>query len=475
MVRQQLVSLSAVRTDPELEVHSVDDKLFGGTSNDILYPHVSTISSSTDYNGNATCTKHRCNDYGYDVTDSEDCGESKIDIGYHFTWSEDEEHSFVDQHGFGLNVYESIRAISKEASTKIDAVLAVDHVDQLQEEMRKLRSEMKRRSAECSELKGVVQMKDHQIGNLELERDLYKADTTKLANDLETCLIKLRRIGGTASPISVGYCDSVAKEEDKDVTISDIQAAEPIETAKSFNEHDNTVSSTPLDKLKSNLDPRDCTITTGTPSGQAIPSSEKDKASKAIVTSVIPSTLKTNAASSSGKLSQASLLKKDVVTRDGSSRKTFHEEVVANQPKNQQKMLTFAFCRGGTSHKKKNKAHVQPIPTQNSSSSIGAQNHGNTSAARTNEIDEASKQLHRPHGILQMQVYDMGKRLHSSIKTSEDLRRCLAELHLYYEEHIDHFESRLLDACVDRSKRLQFEKEQEVQSLRKQRVVTFNI
>ena len=54
-------------------------------------------------------------------------------------------------------------------------------------------------------------MKDHQIGTLELERDLYKADTTKLANDLETCLLKLRNVGGTSSILPV-----VTKEPEKD-------------------------------------------------------------------------------------------------------------------------------------------------------------------------------------------------------------------------------------------------------------------
>lgn len=113
-----------------------------------------------------------------------------FDFGSQLTWS-DEENS--EGEGFGLSFYDSILAIRKEASM-INAVMAIDQLDTLKDEIRSMRRELGDRSAEIDELHSLIQLKDDRIGTLELERDLYKADTSKLANDLESCLLKLRLI-----------------------------------------------------------------------------------------------------------------------------------------------------------------------------------------------------------------------------------------------------------------------------------------
>lgn len=507
MVRQQIVSISTSRSDPELEVHSVDDEKLSlkhgmpvkvksthtPPSHDVPSTSLQKINedpknSASEIDGvsvnGGNGKRNRCNDYGYDITDSEDCGDSKIDLGYHFTWSDEDEPTFLDQQGFGLNVYESIRAISKEASKKIDAVLAVDHVDQLQEELRKLRSEMKRRNTEFSDLKGIVNMKDHQIGTLELERDLYKADTTKLANDLETCLLKLRSIGGTSSTLPV-----VTKETEKDAS----DQLNPHEEEPAVDRPDPTTSTVPLNitLTAKSFDTRNANVpdinsfspATGTDTASTV-------SNRSLTTTVVTPP---RSASALPKMDHARPNHAES-NRDRSIPDLINE--VTRPQYLRQKVLMFALCRGRTSGKKKIDSSVQ-TKSAVTDSAILSQIIGKNVTVTTDNNHINPDQLYRPHGILHGQIQDMSQRLHSSITTSEDLRRRLAMLHLYYESSRNQLDSRHLNACVVERKS-QFDlspqqsehqchsamanvkskghqQEQDMQSLRKLRVVTFNI
>ena len=159
-----------------------------------------------------------------------------------------------------------------------------------------------------------------------------------------------------------------------------------------------------------------------------------------------------------------------------------------------QKVLMFALCRGRTSGKKKIDSSVQ-TKSAVTDSAVLSQIIGKNVIVTMDDNHIDPDLLYRPHGILHGQIQDMGQRLQSSITTSEDLRRRLAMLHLYYESSLSQLDSRHFDACVaERKTDLStqqserqcnsamanvkskvHQQEQDMQSLRKLRVVTFNI
>jgi hypothetical protein len=516
MVRQQLRGPSGIQTDPELEVHSVDDDKLSlknvltvfavnhPTKNDLeRTPKTETF---TDVSAE---TKSQFGDNGFDVTDSEDCGDdskgSKIDLGYHFTWSDDEEPSFLDQQGFGVNVYESIRAISKEASKKIDAVLAVDHVDQLQEEMKKLRIDIKHRNAQYSELKGLVQMKDNQIGTLELERDLYKADTTNLANDLESFLLKLRRVGGIVSSTCNGCDDSVMTNLiiNNDDSLLDVQS---LHEPESIIEHDDVTSVSPIDRSKTIVDcqgctdfpntelHQKCTDTSGTPyttSGSTFASNASPINALSQI-STIPTVVE--------RPRQSPSPSKDTKIETSMRNISVPKVEVVPQQVRRKNVLSFALCRGNVNSKKKKIIHSTPSTPRN----ITPKNGQDIKISKLNNDSNFNlEHIPRPHGILQGQIQDMGQRLHSSIKTSEDLRRRVAMLHYYYEQHERPFDNQSfgcnvapakqqLEVSDSRQSQVRIgqkrntnilveieskipQQERDIKPLRKMRVVTFNV
>lgn len=519
MVHQQIGPFLSSRTDPELEVHSVnDDKMLlkhgiqVNVENTMLVSNVTSTTMSILKNNedakNLTSNRNgisidaasgktsRCNEYGYDVTDSEDCGDSKVDLGYHFTWSDEDEPSFLDQQGFGLNVYESIRAISKEASKKIDAVLAVDHVDQLQEELRKLRSEIKRRNDDFSNLKGIMHMKDHQIGTLELERDLYKADTTKLANDLETCLIKFRCVGGSSS---LNPVLSVAKLEDETEENLESHVTNPPEPQKGVDESENCNPSVPIIPLTIPLKSKSHgtrnaivqTISTFSPdtgTDTVSTTSNISLSTAQVNTPPQPSTTRPEVdqeQSVTYPTQCAYILDHDLPT-----------EVTSQKPR-RKTALMFAFCRNRTNSKKKTNSLMQPLTIGSCDSADHSQLIRKQITAVTKDKNSLTQEyVFQPHGILHSQIQDMDQRLRSSIKTSEDLRRRVAMLHLYYENYSD---GGLVSSCVEKpntqchltDQKSSFErlrsstvsglesqahsKEEYTPSLRKLRVVSFNV
>ena len=508
MARQQTLSMSASRTDPELEVHSVDDDKVSSKHgvpvkvksirlpNEVPYLSGLKITddnakSSTSGNGRISVNelsekKSRCNDYGYDVTDSEDCGDSKIDIGYHFTWSDEDEPSFRDQKGFGLNVYESIRAISNEASKQIDAVLAVDLVDQLQEELKKLRAEVKRRKAEHSDLKGIVQMKDNQIGTLELERDLYKADTTNLANDLETCLLKLRRVGGISELLSVEKGMAPDPAETKVDERDDFDPSSPSDPLyMSFKPKNFDTQEEIVPNLQP-LSPHQGSDTDSTASNKSYTAAPENTPPRLAAVLPIPNKLGPEPS-----MNEVAIIKNDLLVEAISNE-------VAKPIQRRKKVFLFALCRGSANAKKDVYKRTQRAPMETSDSATNSKTLDKTLVVKRDENHYNSELIHRPHGILRGQIQDMDQRLHLSIKTSEDLRRRMAMLHLYYENHAYHLDKRPVvenskmhvasstsnqqssinqpsKASVPVLESRDHKPERDNQSLRKHRVVTFNV
>jgi hypothetical protein len=395
-------------------------------------------------------------------------------------------------------VYESIRAISKEASKKIDAVLAVDHVDQLQEELRKLRSEMKRRHDEYSDLKGVVHMKDHQIGTLELERDLYKADTAKLANDLETCLLKLRRLGGTTSPNQV-TSNVLEKETKCDFEPNIICPSNQQESKGRSNESDSNDCDRSVAMVPSNMplqpkchDIQNLTVQTALSFSQATGADTASTASNVSLSTNQISTPPRNAAVvPETRTDQEQLAPFPNLGTTNLAPSITNDVTSPNQRR--KKVLLFGLCRGSKAKKK--------IYSTEKSKSVGAsisafhpQINGNHATVPKDKHVISQEILHRPHGILHSQIEDMDQRLHSFMKTSEDSRRRIAMLHLYYESQGNCFDSSLVGnpemqfdlagqssihqprfSTTSEIEPKPHQANQDIQSLRKLRVVTFNI
>jgi hypothetical protein len=468
MNRHQLQDVHISRTDPELEVHSVvDEKMSPLTkcSEDIIsgqetepsdrYQERREVGNNSAASVQISCeTQKRFNEYGYDDTVPVDCEDHnklhKLDLGCQYTWSDDEELPVFESERFGSSIHDSIRAIRKEAS-KIDAVLAVDQVDRLQEEMKNLHSELKRRDAETVALSALVQKKDDHIGTLELERDLYKADTTKLANDLECCLSKLRRVGGTSSPISVGYGSSASMRKLNDTDISSIskESVNPSLLPNTLNQIDIHDPIIPLETSTSGQDSRSwgnspagtsaTTATTGTISSPGMKSLNSAPAVEAPATpSILPVTEKPR-------------------TGPFLRRGTPSHAVSVNITNSQQRrtnVLSFAFCRSNTNQKSQKSSAIKPSQKKCSIVAIDHQIQNHSDELEVESILEKSQsdQVQMPRGLLQEQVQEMSQRLQSSIKTSEDLRRRLATVQFYYDQHVNQLDRRVMEACVEQTK-----------------------
>ena len=100
----------------------------------------------------------------------------EVDSGSYSYMSDD----VSDQAG----IHDSISAIREEAS-RTDAIMAVDRLDTLKQELTSLTRQLRCRSSELEELRALVQLKDHRLGNLELERDLHKADADRFKTELQ--------------------------------------------------------------------------------------------------------------------------------------------------------------------------------------------------------------------------------------------------------------------------------------------------
>jgi hypothetical protein len=494
-------------TDPELEVHSVDFEEKQPRTQRVERHALSTKSKiekktkiadliSASIQPSAS-NQRPFNDYGYDDMISEDIKEesksNKLDLGCHFTFSDDDESIFHDKEGIGYSIYDSIRAIRKEAS-KIDAVLAVDQVDRLQEEMKHLRSEIQRQSVKTEELSAKLQMKDGQIGTLELERDLYKADTNKLANDLECCLMKLRRVGGASSPIEIGYGRSgiVTTMNDNENSYSNEVSPSPPQLIAADHTSDTSDPVSHLDQSTSPLLPPSCTES---PAGTSITTSSKHARTSSSISPEMNEPIAEHPVSA--KPQQNPKQRGESSLRVIPHRDSDVETATSIQNRHK-KLLLFSLCRPQQKNRKVHGSKIRSVnPMQKKTTHDSSQKRNRSSKPPTVKPSNPTEVAHLPSGLLQEQVQVLSQRLQSSIKTSEDLRRRIATVHYYYEKQVHQLDERIMEACVERSK-IEFEKSRRnapidrvesdahpepkprnsdprSQAARKSRVVTFNV
>lgn len=109
--------------------------------------------------------------------------------GSETTWN-DEVQSEIES--LGLSLHDSLVMALRDEATKMDAVMAADHVNSLKDEVSRLSRELADRTVALRESQIQLREKEERIGTLELERDLYKADTSKLTKDLHRCMQKLK-------------------------------------------------------------------------------------------------------------------------------------------------------------------------------------------------------------------------------------------------------------------------------------------
>jgi hypothetical protein len=498
-------------TDPELEVHSVDieerqsrpqrveNHVFNIKGDFEKKPKIADFISASVQP--LTNNKRRpVNEYGWDDMISEDIKEesksNKIEIGCNFTFSDDDESIFHDKEGIGFSIHDSIRAIRKEAS-KIDAVLAVDQVDRLQEEMKHLRNELQRQNTKTADLTVQVQMKDGQIGTLELERDLYKADTNKLANDLECCLMKLRRVGGTSSPIEIGYGRTGIVSTVTEIEHSYSNEVSPSPPQLITADHTSDTSD-PVSQLDQSTSPLLTPRGTESPAGALITTfSTQARTSTSISLEVNEQPVPISEQPVSEKPQHIPKQRRPISQRRTSNCDS-DIELATNNLKRHQKVPLFSLCRTLSKNKRSNGSRIRSVnPIQKTTTLDSKQKEKHSSKLRLAQQLNPHDSAHFPSGLLHEQVQVMSQRLHSSIKTSEDLRRRIATVHDYYEKQVHQLDERLMAACVQRSK-VEFEKSRRnapvngveseahleskthgldprIQAARKSRVVTFNV
>jgi hypothetical protein len=80
--------------------------------------------------------------------------------------------------------HESIEAIREEAA-RIDTIMALDQLDTIKQELGSVKKVLKERRLEIHELREQLSTRDDLLSTLELERDLYKAEVTKLKDQLQ--------------------------------------------------------------------------------------------------------------------------------------------------------------------------------------------------------------------------------------------------------------------------------------------------
>jgi predicted nuclease with TOPRIM domain len=189
----------ANNTEPESEVHSDEDlkaqleerlnerseeiaslqelvRLQGDAISELRKTQADTKSTACQSRDNAITPDDECKSYDW-----------SFDLGSTGNmWSDDEEDS-SDRGG----IRASIEAIRQEAS-RVDAIMALNKLDTLQQEQTSLTRAMENRTAEMDEMRALIRLKDDRLATLELERDLYKADASKLKSDLHTCSERIK-------------------------------------------------------------------------------------------------------------------------------------------------------------------------------------------------------------------------------------------------------------------------------------------
>jgi hypothetical protein len=101
---------------------------------------------------------------------------------------EEDSTSYVASYDGDLQA--AIDVIRKEAS-QIDQLILYDQLKTLECELETINRQYSARSMENEDLKAQLEEKEDRVSKLELERDLYQADATKLREDLRTCVEKM--------------------------------------------------------------------------------------------------------------------------------------------------------------------------------------------------------------------------------------------------------------------------------------------
>lgn len=95
----------------------------------------------------------------------------------------------------------AINEIRKEAS-QIDIIMALDQLKTVETELEVTTRALRERSLEADELRLQAREREERISCLELERDLHKADASKLRVDLKTCvdvMFDISAVAGTST------------------------------------------------------------------------------------------------------------------------------------------------------------------------------------------------------------------------------------------------------------------------------------
>jgi hypothetical protein len=113
----------------------------------------------------------------------------KDDIA-HSAYQEDDDSFQLDFDGTDSEIQDAINEIRKEAS-RMDILMALDQVHTVQSELSLVTKALQERSTEAEDLRLQLEESEERMSCLELERDLFKADASKVRDDLETCVARM--------------------------------------------------------------------------------------------------------------------------------------------------------------------------------------------------------------------------------------------------------------------------------------------
>lgn len=199
--KMYLLSGPAANMEPESEVHSDEDlKVQLEERLNERSEEIASLREVVRLQGDAISelrktqadTKSTCQ-FKDNATPDDECKsyDWSFDLGSSHMWSDDEDESFPIGGSDRGGIRASIEAIRQEAS-RVDAVMALNKLDTLQQEQNSLTRAMQNRSAEMDEMRALIRLKDDRLATLELERNLYKADASKMKSDLLTCSERIK-------------------------------------------------------------------------------------------------------------------------------------------------------------------------------------------------------------------------------------------------------------------------------------------
>lgn len=137
------------------------------------------------------------------VTDAEILDESHSFAGVERMLDFEEESEDIDStrlssiDGSDSAIQAAIDAIRKEAS-QMDIIMALDSLKTIEAELMVTSRALHERSLEAEDLRSQLEQKQEIIAGIELERDLYQADASKLKDDLKTCVDRMFDISAVA-------------------------------------------------------------------------------------------------------------------------------------------------------------------------------------------------------------------------------------------------------------------------------------